>query len=61
MFAAKCNTNAGGGGRVPSPWRNLPCINVWWLHEIGIQNWLPNNLVEEVGEKLNNCRVRATN
>ena len=53
MFATKCNTNASGKQSTQS----LEKLTMYKCL-LPAQNKLPNALVEEVGERLNNFRVR---
>ena len=45
-----------GGNTVPSPWWNLPSINVWCLHKIGFQmpwqrKWREGVTILELGKQ----------
>ena len=55
MFAAKCNTNVKGE-------HSTQALGELTMYKCLVPTHrLPNALVEEVGERLNNFRVRGTN
>ena len=56
MLAAKCNRNVKGEHST-QPLEELTMCKCL----VPAQNILPNALVEEVGERLNNFRVKETN